>query len=110
MGVHTPDLEQREKLEGTQAMDPLIHQLFRTKCRLTPPTGATDGAGVQTLLPAACNKYPFGILIVEMWACDEKRMIWRGVATDSVSIKLQEAEEQINKAMEMMFEKFPSEK
>lgn len=139
-GVDFPKYKTYRLQEGTQTMDSFLDQLIVAaiedhlsmkgirKVQADPDMSVTYHAFVQEQPQVDTTNWrygwrwgaeasaspvyecPVGTLIVEMWDCDEERMIWRGVATDSVSIKSKKREEKINKAMEKMFEKFPPEK
>ena len=50
-----------------------------------------------------------GTLTVDIWNAKAKLMMWRGIATDTLSDKPEKNEKKINKSAEKMFEKFPPE-
>ena len=50
---------------------------------------------------------PVGTLIVDIFDTPTKRLIWRGVATDTLSDKPEKNEKKLEKAVSEMFEHFP---
>src|SRR5580765_5235065 len=56
---------------------------------------------------AMIDTYLQGTLIVDLYDAKTKKMIWRGVATDTVSDQTSKNTEQIDKAIGKMFEKYP---
>ena len=48
-----------------------------------------------------------GTLVVDLYDAHTRQMVWRGVATDSVSDKPQKNTPRINKALQKMFAKYP---
>jgi Domain of unknown function (DUF4136) len=56
---------------------------------------------------ASVENYTVGTLVVDLYDAKTRQMVWRGVATDSVSDKPQKNTERINKALEKMFAKYP---
>jgi hypothetical protein len=56
---------------------------------------------------ASVENYTVGTLVVDLYDAKTRQMVWRGVATDSVSDKPQKNAERINKALEKMFAKYP---
>jgi len=56
---------------------------------------------------ASVENYTVGTLVVDLYDAKTRQMVWRGVATDSVSSKPQKNAERINKAIEKMFAKYP---
>lgn len=57
---------------------------------------------------ATVQEYAVGTLVVDLYDAKTREMVWRGVATDSVSDKPQKNTERINKALEKMFAKYPA--
>lgn len=53
------------------------------------------------------NKILVGMLVVDLIEAREKKLVWRGVATDTVSDKPEKNEKKINNAAKKMFEKYP---
>jgi hypothetical protein len=56
---------------------------------------------------ATVETYVKGTLIVDLYDARTKKMVWRGVATTTVSDKPSKNTEKIDKAVEHMFEKYP---
>ena len=56
---------------------------------------------------ASVQQYTVGTLVVDLYDAKTRQMVWRAVATDSVSSKPQKNAEHINKAIEKMFAKYP---
>jgi hypothetical protein len=53
-----------------------------------------------------CN-YPVGSLVLDFYDAQSHRLIWRGVATDSISNSPQKNEKKLDKAVDKMLEHFP---
>jgi hypothetical protein len=53
------------------------------------------------------NTYEIGTLVVDLFDCRTKDAVWRGTATKTVSGNPQKNTENLNKAVEDMFKKFP---
>jgi Domain of unknown function (DUF4136) len=49
------------------------------------------------------NTYEVGTLVVDTFDNRSKRLIWRGIATDTLSDKPEKNTEKLNKAVEKMF-------
>jgi Domain of unknown function (DUF4136) len=56
---------------------------------------------------AMIDTYLQGTLIVDLYDAKTKKMVWRGVATDTVSDKRSQSTEYIDKAVGKMFEEYP---
>jgi hypothetical protein len=56
---------------------------------------------------AMIDTYLQGTLIVDLYDAKTKKMVWRGVATDTVSDQTSTNTERIDKAIGKMFEKYP---
>lgn len=54
--------------------------------------------------------YKVGTLVLDMYDTQTKRLIWRGVATKSLSNKPEKNEKALEKAVEKMFKNFPPKK
>ncbi len=63
------------------------------------------GGGVGTI---NVQTYVQGTLIVDLYDAMTKKMVWRGVATDTASDKPQKNTKKITKALTKMFQRFPS--
>jgi uncharacterized protein DUF4136 len=57
---------------------------------------------------AQVETYVEGTLIVDLYDARTKKMVWRGVATATASDKPSKNASKINKALDKMFEKFPT--
>jgi len=62
--------------------------------------GGLGSATVQTA-------YVQGTLIVDLYDASSRKMVWRGVATDSLSGKPSKNADKIQKALAKMFERYP---
>jgi uncharacterized protein DUF4136 len=51
--------------------------------------------------------YLQGTLIVDLYDAKTRKMVWRGVATDTVSDKMSHSTEHIDEASGKMFEQYP---
>jgi len=69
--------------------------------------GGGWGGGSAT---ATTTTYNIGTLVVDMYDAGTKQIVWRGVATDTLSDKPEKNEKKLNKALEKLFKKFPPEK
>ena len=56
---------------------------------------------------ASVDTYTMGTLVVDLYDAHTRQMVWRGVATDSVSDKSEKNAQRINKAVQKMFAKYP---
>jgi hypothetical protein len=56
---------------------------------------------------AVIYTYLQGTLIVDLYDAKTRKMVWRGVATDTVSDKTSTNTEHIDKAVGKMFDKYP---
>jgi hypothetical protein len=65
-----------------------------------PWWGAPGYASVET--------YTVGTLVVDLYDAKTKKMVWRGVATATASEKPTKNAEKMNKALNKMFERYPS--
>jgi hypothetical protein len=55
----------------------------------------------------AVEDVPVGTLIVDMYDTSSKRLVWRGMARDTLSDKPEKNSEKLQKAVDKMFAKFP---
>jgi hypothetical protein len=55
------------------------------------------------------DKIPIGTLIVDMGDVKNKKLIWRGTASDTVSDKPEKLEKKINEVTTKLFKKYPPE-
>jgi hypothetical protein len=62
------------------------------------------GGGFAT---ATVQTYVQGTLIVDLYDASTKKMVWRGVATDTASDKPSKNAEKIEKALTKIFQKYP---
>jgi hypothetical protein len=62
------------------------------------------GDGMATTIP---ESYTVGTLVVDLFDCRTKQIVWRGTATDTLPEKPEKTAEKLNKAVEKMFSKFP---
>lgn len=58
---------------------------------------------------SSVHSYTKGTLLVDIWDANEKALLWRGTATDTISDKPEKNEKKINKSFEKLFAKFPPE-
>ncbi len=65
------------------------------------------GMGMGGMSTTTVEKIPVGQLIVDIGEVKNKKFIWRGTATGTLSSKPEKVEKMINKALTKMFEKFP---
>jgi len=53
------------------------------------------------------RKYERGTLVVDIWDAKKNQLVWRGIASDTISDKPEKNEQKIKKALEKMFKKYP---
>ena len=83
-----------------------------TKNGMTPQTsydawgsgGGGWGGGMASITPETQD---VGTLVVDIYDANGKKMIWRGMAQDTLSTKSSKNEKKINKDIEKMFKNFP---
>ena len=51
--------------------------------------------------------YQVSTLVVDLWDAQAKQLVWREVASDTVSNNLQQNEKKIDEAAEEMFKRYP---
>jgi hypothetical protein len=64
------------------------------------------GAGGMTTTTARSYTYTKGTLVVDVWEPKEKKLIFRGTATDTVDANPEKMEKKINKCVEKMVKEF----
>jgi Domain of unknown function (DUF4136) len=64
--------------------------------------GAAGGMSTTTM-----DKIPVGVLVFEMWDPNMKQLVFRGVASDTLSDKPEKNTKKINKSAQKMFDKYP---
>jgi hypothetical protein len=62
------------------------------------------GMGMST---TTVQKYNVGTLVLDMWEVEDHRLVWRGIATETLSTNPQKNAKLIDKAAEKLFEKYP---
>lgn len=62
------------------------------------------GLGETTTQPV---NYPVGALVLDMYDTHNKQLIWRGVASQSLSDKPEKNEQKLDKAVKKMLDHFP---
>jgi hypothetical protein len=65
------------------------------------------GAGGPISSTTTVRKYTRGTLVVDIWDARTKQLTWRGTATDTVSENPEKNENNLKKAMDKMFRKYP---
>jgi len=53
------------------------------------------------------QNYPVGSLVLDMYDTHNKQLIWRGVATDTLSDKPEKNEQKLDKSVKKMLDHFP---
>jgi hypothetical protein len=66
--------------------------------------GGMGGMGSTT---TQVRTYTTGTVVVDIWDASEKALVWRGIASDTVSDNPQKNSQKIQKAAEKMFENYP---
>ena len=62
------------------------------------------GGGTGQITPETSN---VGTLVVDLYDANAKRMVWRGMAQDTLSSKSSKNEKQVSKAIDKMFKQYP---
>lgn len=65
------------------------------------------GAPMGGMTTTTVTQYTQGSLIVDMFDVKEKKAIWRGIGTDTLSDDPEKNTKKVNKAVEKMFKKYP---
>ncbi len=65
------------------------------------------GAGGMGGSTSTVSNYTEGTLVIDIYRADEKQLIWRGTVTGTVSDDPKKNEENINKGIVKLFEKYP---
>ncbi len=66
--------------------------------------GGGMGMGTAT---TTVNKFNVGTLVVDIWDAEAHRLVWRGTASDTLSIDPQKNTKKIDQAAKKLFEKYP---
>lgn len=117
--------------DGTPAPNPLVEQRVHTMVNAelawrgltesnTPdlyvathavtqqhPQLIVNGFGGGPGTAAAVETYAIGTLVVDLYDAHTRQIVWRGVATDSVSDRPEKNAQRISKALQKMFAKYP---
>ena len=56
------------------------------------------------------QNYRVGTLVLDMYTTNDKHLIWRGTASDTLSDNPERNEKNLDKAVDKMFKKFPPKK
>jgi hypothetical protein len=65
------------------------------------------GWGMGGVATTTVETYTEGTIVADLFDAQTKKVVWRGVATKEVSDKPDKVSEQVEKAIEKMFKKFP---
>lgn len=63
--------------------------------------------GFGTTATTTTQNYRVGTLVLDIYDASNKRLLWRGSATDMLSDKPEKNEKKLDKAVDKMFNKFP---
>jgi hypothetical protein len=66
--------------------------------------------GGPTTVTTTVDRQKKGTLIVDLWAPGSKKLLWRGIAEDTISDKPEKNAKKIQKAAAKMFKEFPPSK
>lgn len=95
------------KVESNPNMYVTYHaSSHQTQQYVTDNFGYGRGWGMGTSTTQTYT-YTKGTLVVDLWSAQEKKLLWRGTATDTLSDKPEKNSKKIHKAMEKLFQKFP---
>jgi hypothetical protein len=65
------------------------------------------GVGGPISSTTTVRKYTRGTLVIDIWDARTKQLLWRGTATDTVSENPEKNDNNLKKAMDKMFRKYP---
>lgn len=65
------------------------------------------GWGAPGMATTEEKNYEVGTLVVDVFDCHTKQVVWRGIAKDTLSEKPDKNTEKLDKAVEKMFSHFP---
>jgi len=71
-----------------------------------PGWGRGRGMGMGSTTTTV-RQYTIGTVVLDMWDAKEKRLVWRGTASDTVSDNPDKSASQIQKAAEKLFKNYP---
>lgn len=63
--------------------------------------------GFGTEAQTTVQNYKVGTVVIDMYNAQDKHLIWRGVANDTLSSKPEKNEHKLDKAVDKMFDHFP---
>ncbi len=72
--------------------------------------GGWRWGGFGNMATTTVQNYKIGTLAVDMYDASNKRLIWRGSASDTLSKDPEHNEKNLDKAVDKMFKKFPPKK
>jgi hypothetical protein len=61
----------------------------------------------NTAATTTVQNYRVGTVVIDMYDARTKRLLWRGVASDTLSDKPEKNQKKLEKAVSKMFDKFP---
>jgi len=65
------------------------------------------GMGGMSTSTTRVRAYEVGTIVVDMWAAGDKKLVWRGQASDTISESPKKNHEKITTAVSKMFAKYP---
>lgn len=68
--------------------------------------GGRGGMGMGSTTTTV-RQYTIGTVVLDMWDAKEKRLVWRGTASDTVSDNPDKSASKIQKAAEKLFKNYP---
>ena len=71
------------------------------------PGWGWGGMGGMGSASTTVRTYNVGTVVLDLWDAEQKRLVWRGTASDTVSENRKESEKKIQKAVTKLFEKYP---
>ena len=69
--------------------------------------GGWRWGGFGTEATTTVQNYKVGTLVLDMYEAKDKRLIWRGTSSETLSDKPEKNEKQLEKAVDKMFKDFP---
>jgi len=71
------------------------------------PGWGWGGMGGMGSSSTTVRQYNVGTVVLDMWDAGQKRLVWRGTASDTVSDNPSKNAEKINTAVERLFQNYP---
>ena len=67
-----------------------------------------SSTGRELASTTTVNKFNVGTLVLDIWDAKEHRLVWRGIASDTLSKDPKKNTKKIDQAAQRLFEKYPA--